>query len=154
MTYKTWVSRVGKTVVCLCAVGAAGAQQREMNVRQGPETIFDRPVAEIMTELSGAEATGENGRVGNELAFWGYKLADDRQVFFFACAMIRSIDCDRRTRSVCLGDSTLIRSAQVRGKIRHVNCPPVSFVAVGDVRRGCAENDVDSDLAVGLIQCN
>ena len=154
MTYKTCVSLIGTTLLCAWAVDAARADEREMNVRQGPDTIFDRPVTEIMAELSDAEATGENGRVGNELVFWGYELADGRQAFFFACAMIPSIDCDERRRSVCLGDATLIRSAQARGKVRHVVCRPVTVVGVGDLRPGCTSTDSASDLAVGLVQCN
>ena len=154
MTYKTSVSLIGTTLLCAWAVHAAGADEREMNVRQGPDTIFDRPVTEIMTELSGAEATGENGRVGNEFVFWGYELADGRQVFFFGCAMLPGIDCDERRRSVCLGDSTLIRSAQVQGIVRHVVCRPVAFVGGGDVKPGCTNTESTSDLAVGLVQCN
>ena len=37
-----------------------------MNVRQGPETVFEQPPAEIFPALVDANATGENGRVGSE----------------------------------------------------------------------------------------
>jgi hypothetical protein len=37
-----------------------------MNVTQWPDTVFDRPVVEIVIELFGAAATNEFGRVGNE----------------------------------------------------------------------------------------
>ena len=50
--------------------------ERQMNVSQGPDSVFNTDVSEIMPRLKGATATNENGRVGNELVFWGYRLAD------------------------------------------------------------------------------
>jgi hypothetical protein len=145
---------VGAALWCAWIGNTAWADEREMNVRQGPDAVFDRPVGEIFSDLSGAEATGENGRVGNELVFWGYELSGSRQVFLFACAMLPGIDCDARMRSVCLRDTVLIRSTEAQGKVRRLECREVSIVGVGDVRPGCTETEAATQLAVGLVQCN
>ena len=76
-----------------------------MKVKQGPETVFDRPPAEILPALAGAKATGENGRVGPELVFWGYEHDDGRRVFFFACAQAARVRlCDARARHLSRDD--------------------------------------------------
>jgi hypothetical protein len=67
-----------------CLTGVADEHERQMNVRQGPDAVFDRPVGELLPILAGSRETGENGRVGNELVFWGFELADGRQAFLFA----------------------------------------------------------------------
>jgi hypothetical protein len=127
--------------------------QRQLNIRQGPESVFDRPVSEIMSELDGATATGQNGRVGNELVFWGYELTDGREVYLFACAKLDDVDCDRRRRSICLQDSRLIRAHEVAGKVRHVNCRAL-HIGPGDIKPPCTNSESESILDVGLVQCN
>ena len=141
-----------------CALGAAGQDQvdipqREMSVKQGPETVFDRPPAEILPALAGAKATGENGRVGPELVFWGYEYDDGRRVFFFACAnsptsIVRrvcppSVPRRRRcSRRVTASGTTVRRS-----------CRNIATVSPGDIRPGCAEQTESATLAVGLVSC-
>ena len=124
-----------------------------MNVSQGPETVFDRPVEQIILDLAGATATDENGRVGNELVFWGYRLADGRAAYLFACAIMKGVDCEARTQEICLGQTNVISTTQTAGDVRHMRCKEFSFVGVGDVRPGCVDRTSDQDLAVGLVQC-
>ena len=105
------------SVVCavLCARRGRRSKstipERQMNVRQGPETVFDRPPAEILPALAGAKATGENGRVGSELVFWGYEQNDGRRVFFFACALRPDFDCATRVPAICPDDDDGARDA-------------------------------------------
>src|ERR1043165_9663545 len=83
-------------IVALCAAGAALGRKpvkRQLGVRQGPEKVFDVPVTEIVPALAGAQPTGVNGRVGGELVFWGYALADGRKSNLFACALLADVDC-------------------------------------------------------------
>ena len=79
-----------------------------MNVRQGPDTVFDRPPADILPALAGAAATGENGRVGTELVFWGYRQPDGQRVFFFACAQRPGFDCAARVPAICPTSTTVL----------------------------------------------
>ena len=139
----------------LIALGAAAAaaQERIMNVTQGPDTVFDRPVDELMTELAGATATGVNGRVGNELVFWGFELADGRDVYFYACAMREGVDCEARSNAICIGRTEALRRIETAGQVRHLRCSEVATVGVGDVRPGCTDRVQDDNLHAGLVQC-
>lgn len=125
-----------------------------MNVTQGPEVVFDRPVGEIVATLEGATPTGENGRVGNELVFWGYELADDRPVYFFACKLSPDVDCAQRIESICLTTTTVLESAETAGKTVRRSCREVAVTAPGETRPGCTDTVEDVALAVGLVSCS
>src|SRR5688572_22183707 len=141
----------------LCvAFSAAGQEQvarREMNVRQGPESVFDRPPAEILPALAGAKATGENGRVGPELVFWGYEYDDGRRVFFFACAIRPEVDCAARVPVICPATTTVLETRDTSGTTVRRSCRNIATVSPGDIRPGCAEQTESATLAVGLVSC-
>ena len=72
---------MGKSILALGILGlsfvARGADElpaRTMGVTQGPETVFEQAPGDFIPELGGARPTGENGRVGYELVFWGYDV--------------------------------------------------------------------------------
>jgi hypothetical protein len=142
----------------LGAMHGAGAREeipaRQMNVRQGPETVFDRPPAEILPALFGATATGENGRVGTELVFWGYEQRDGRRVFFYACALQPERDCAARTLAICPTTTTILETTEANGTAVRRNCRTFSVSAPGDLRPGCDDRlDASASLAVGLVSC-
>lgn len=124
-----------------------------MTVTGGPERVFDRPVADLLPELAGATATGENGRVGNELVFWGFRLADNRQANLFACALLENVDCESRLRAVCPAGGRELSRATQRGLIRELDCKAVSIVGTGDLTPNCEDRENTSDLLVGLMEC-
>lgn len=149
-------------VLTLCCALNAAAQEsseappipeRQMNVRQGPETVFDRPPAEILPALTGARATGENGRVGPELVFWGYEQGDGRRVFFFACAPRPDLDCAARVPAICPVTTTVLETRETSGTQVRRNCRNVAVAAPGDTRPGCEDRDESTNLAVGLVSC-
>lgn len=152
------ISRAGYLVlslsVGLTAVGmTAETPERQMNVRQGPESVFERQPAEVIPELEGAKPTSENGRIGNELVFWGFELAGGRNAYLSACAPLAGIDCDARLERVCPADATVLRRTREPGKVRELKCRYVRNVAPGDVRPGCTDRESEQDLVVTLIQC-
>lgn len=141
-----------------CALGAAGQDQveipqRQMSVKQGPETVFDRPPAEILPALAGAKATGENGRVGQELVFWGYEYDDGRRVFFFACAKLPDFDCATRVPAICPVTTTVLETRDANGTTVRRSCRNLATVSPGDIRPGCADQTESAALAVGLVSC-
>jgi hypothetical protein len=155
-------ARVSLAVACIvCMTFAASvpsaAQEklrREMNVRQGPDKVFDRPVGEVLPALADAKPTGANGRVGSELVFWGYDLADGRNVAFFACALLPDVDCMTRTQLICRASSALLETRETTGKVVHRRCTPVATGVVGSGRPGCNDNENEgADLLVGLVHC-
>jgi len=124
-----------------------------MNVRQGPETVFDRPVEQILPELAGATATRENGRVGNELVFWSYRLADGRNAYLFACAPLEGVDCDTRAQAICPSRTQVIERVGAQGLVRHLRCSSMAVPKAGDLHPGCLDNIKGQDLVAGLVQC-
>ena len=140
-----------------CALGASGQEDvpvRQMNVKQGPESVFDRPPGEILPALAGAKATGENGRVGPELVFWGYEHSDGRRVFFFACAQRPDFDCATRVPAICPVTTTVLETRAATGALVRRNCRHVAIVAAGEVRPGCDDRtENDASLTVGLVSC-
>jgi hypothetical protein len=139
-----------------CAFGAAAQQEapeRQMNVRQGPETVFDRAPAAILPALEGATATGENGRVGTELVFWGYEQRDGRRVFLFACAVGPDLDCMARVNAICGTTTTVLETREASGNTVRRNCRSVAVSSPGDVRPGCDDRVENASLAVGLVSC-
>lgn len=139
-----------------CALGAAGQDEipaREMTVTQGPETVFTQAPAEILPALAGAKPTGENGRVGNELVFWGYRYDDGRRVFFFACAKRPDFDCATRVPAICPVATTVLETSETSGTLVNRNCRDVAVAAPGDTRPGCSDTTESASMAVGLVSC-
>jgi len=124
-----------------------------MNVRQGPETVFDRPPAEIFPALEGAAAMGENGRVGSELVFWGYVQRDGQRVFLFACAPAPDLDCTARVQAICPDTTTVLETREASGNTVRRNCRSVAVAGPGDGRPGCDDRLESVSLAVGLVAC-
>ena len=149
-----WLA-IGALALCAALGGAAqeALPERQMNVRQGPETVFDRPPSEILPALAGATATGENGRVGTELVFWGYRHSDGRRVFFFACAPRPDFDCAARVPAICPTVTTVLATSAASGTTVRRNCRTFSVTAPGELRPGCDDRVQSADLAVGLVSC-
>lgn len=145
-------------VLSLCyAVGIAAqieAPAREMTVRQGPETVFEQTPAEILPALAGATPTGENGRVGNELVFWGFRRADGARVFFFACARQPDFDCATRVPAICPTTTTVLETRDTSGTMVRRSCRNFSVASPGDLRPGCDDHlETEATMAVGLVSC-
>ncbi len=141
--------------LAVAAVGVAQqAPERRMNVRQGPETVFDRPPAEILPLLTGAKATGENGRVGSELVFWGFAQANGRNVFMFACAPSPEVNCTERVALICPAGGTVLDERQSDGNIVKRDCRNIAISAPGDLRPGCEDREANEGLVVGVVSCN
>ena len=136
--------------VLLCG---AGAQERRMGVKQMPETVFAQPVEALMSELHGATATGENGRIGGELVFWGYRLADGKPVFMFACAMLENVNCGERTQMICPNHTTVLRTGTTDGNIVRRECRNIAVVAPGERRPGCIDTPQHVPVTIGLVSC-
>lgn len=131
----------------------AAPAEREMNVQQGPEAVFSVPVASIFPVLESAEATGQNGRVGDELVFWGYRLGDGREVELVACAEAADVDCAARERQVCASGMESLARTTAEGLVRRRHCTRVATVAPGELHPGCTDRDTHRDLVVSLVQC-
>jgi hypothetical protein len=150
------MKKVLSAALLCCALAVTGqedAPRREMTVRQGPETVFDRPPAEIIPALAGATATGENGRVGTELVFWGYEQAGGQRVFFFACAKRLDFDCATRVPAICPAATTVLETRDASGTTVRRSCRNVATIAPGDTRPGCIDQPESADLTVGLVSC-
>jgi hypothetical protein len=131
----------------------AGAQERRMDVKQKPDSVFAQPVETLLSELHGATATGENGRVGGELVFWGYRLSDGKPVFMFACAMVENVNCGERTQLICPNRTTVLRTATTGGNIVRRECRNIAAVAPGERRPGCIDTPQHVPVAIGLVSC-
>jgi hypothetical protein len=147
-------------VVVWLALGACAAAaqeslppQRVMNVTQGPETVFAEPIGTILPALSGARPTGDNGRVGLELVFWGYEQADGRRVYFFACVPDENVDCNARVPSICANGTTLLEQGQADGAVVRRQCRNVAVAGPGDRRPGCADRVESTPIDVGIVSC-
>jgi hypothetical protein len=127
--------------------------ERQMGVREQPDRVFTQPVDQVVPELAGASATGENGRVGGELVFWGYKLGDGRPVFLFACAVLDAVNCEERVQRICVDRTEVLRTTTVGGDVTRRTCRATAIVAPGDTRPGCTDKEQTADLAVGLVRC-
>jgi len=150
------IRTIRRTVAAVCSLGAAlvAAQERTMDVMQTPEKVFAEPVAALMPELAGTTATGENGRVGAELVFWGYRLGDGRAAFLFACAQREDVDCESRVPMICAARTTVLRTGSAAGKVVHRECGAAVVVHSGDRRPGCIEKTQSTaPLTIGLVSC-
>ncbi len=149
---RSTIDGIGIVAVLALAANAALAADERSSISQGPEAVFDRGVAEILPALAGAKATGENGRIGNELAFWGYELADGSRAFFYACAMVANVDCGERATAICRG-AEVRATGTADGKIVHRQCAKVAVAQPGEVRPGCEDQLQIVPLEVGVVQC-
>lgn len=140
--------------VCIASAQPPSPAERVMNVTQGPETVFAEPVATIWPALSAARATGENGRVGPELVFWGYEQPGGRRVFLFACAPSPTVDCASRVPTICPnGTTTVLEQGQSSGTVVRRECRVIAVAAPGDTRPGCDDHAESTPIAVGLVAC-
>jgi len=127
--------------------------RRQMNVLQGPDSVFAEALVQIFAELAGATATDENGRIGNELVFWSYQLTDDREVYLVACVMLDDVDCAERESRVCRTETRVISRSTSPGLVHELNCRSIATVGPGDIRPGCTDRERSQDLAVSLVTC-
>lgn len=134
------------------AVVAQGAEPRR-TARPGPEAVFDRPVGEILPALAGAKLAGSSRRVGDELVFWPYELADGRGVSLFACAPVRNVDCAQRAQSICATTTEVLETRETIGTVVRRVCSGLVTTFGGEARAGCRDTEVDVELLVGLVEC-
>jgi hypothetical protein len=127
--------------------------ERQMNVRLGPETVFQEPVTQIFPTLADAKPTGENGRVGNELVFWGYDLADGREVFLFACALVANVNCEERVPLICTTSTNVLETRELGGTVTQRNCRDIAIASPGDTRPGCTQREQSTPVRAGLVSC-
>ena len=140
-------------LLAVLAMTVAGAQERSMDVKQAPGAVFDSPVASLLPELAGATATGENGRVGRELVFWGYKLGDGRQTYLFACVPKVDVSCDERVPRICTARTNVLATGSANGNIVRRQCRALAAAQSGDVRPGCIDKLENVPLSIGLVSC-
>jgi hypothetical protein len=146
--------------IAISAFGQTAAQtakepERTMGVSAGPELVFSQPVNAMLSQLNGAVATHENGRVGNELVFWGYRMEDGSESWLFACAPLEGVDCPTRTLKICPAGSTrIIVQTSEQGLVRELNCRVVGQAGIGDLRPGCSDIEKLNALLVGLAACH
>jgi len=127
---------------------------RQMNVRQGPETVFDQPLSDIVPGLSGATATRRNGRVGGEFVFWGYKLSDGTPAYFYACAADAGVDCIARRGQICNSPPPKVLSEnQSMGQVQKLTCRLICAADAPSASPCCTGIQKSSDLQVGLVSC-
>lgn len=120
----------------------------------GPERVFTRTVGEIVPLLQNARATGPNGRVGSELVFWSYQLADNRPAVLVACAVLPGVDCAARLPQVCQsGRPETLFAGQDQGEVRFLNCQEIGIVAPGDLTPNCADTQAVQAVQVTLLSC-
>ncbi len=140
--------------VLLSLAATTVAQDRSDGLRHEPDSLFDTPVDQIFSILAGADRDGVAGRVGREFVFWGYRLSDQAQVMLFACAPVDGVDCNARAAAVCpAGGGEVVARSTVEGKVRELDCSPVTFVAPGTNHPGCTERLVVNTLEAGLLAC-
>jgi hypothetical protein len=142
-------------VVATLAAGLVAAAEPlvpQMNVRQGPETVFSTAPAEIFPALAGAARTQEAGRVGNEMVFWGYEQKGGARLYLFACAESGEINCQQRVEAVCPNVKVLDMQT-ASGNVVRRSCHFVSSSGPGDVRPGCDDHTEMAPLSIGLLSC-
>ena len=136
----------------LAATAAETPLVPQMNVTQGPETVFATSPTDIFPALAGARRTKEAGRVGNEMVFWGYEQKDGARVFLFACAAIGDVDCQQRVQVVC-PNAKVLDMQMASGNILRRTCRRVTSTAPGEVRPGCDDRVEMTPLSIGLLSC-
>jgi hypothetical protein len=142
----------GGLACVLTSVGSISAE-REMTVRQAPDSVFDVPVAELLPQLTGARETGVNGRVGNEFVFWGYRLDIGEQAWLYACAIVDDVDCEQRRAKVCDTGVEILAERTYTGSAVRRRCLEIGLTAPGDLHPGCRDLDFVAPLAIGVLTC-
>ena len=127
--------------------------QREMTVRQGPDTVFDVPVERLIPELGGATPTGVAGRVGSEFVFWGYRLADGEEAWLYACALIEGVDCSQRRQAICDGPIDVLAERVETGRAVDRHCRSIAVAGVGELHPGCSDEVYEAALDIGVVAC-
>jgi hypothetical protein len=140
-------------LIALLVVTVVGAQERSMDVKQAPDAVFTSPVASLLPDLAGATATGENGRVGNELVFWGYRLGNGRPAFLFACAPKADVNCDERVPMICTARANVLTTGSANGNVVRRQCHELVVAQIGDRRPGCIDKLENVPLSIGLVSC-
>jgi len=143
----------GLALVLAGTAAIADTPRREMNVTQGPETVFGVPAAEVLPELRDATPTGINGRVGPEFVFWGYRRAPGEEVWMYACPVSERIDCAARKAAICDGAMRVITETTRAGDAVDRRCRSISVAGIGDRRPGCTQREVEAQLLVGIATC-
>ena len=115
-----------------------------------------KPPAEVVPLLAGATPTGENGRVGLELVFWGFKQPGGRDVFLFGCAPAVDVNCEERIALICpaAGTTQVLEQRMDDGTIVQRNCRNLAVAAPGDTRPGCEDRTATAGLLVGVVTCS
>jgi len=127
--------------------------QRTMGVTAGPDKVFEQPVADLLPQLAGATATGRNGRVGYELVFWEYELANGSMANMFTCVNQPEVNCDGRLNRVCPGGGEEVTRTIASGQVRELQCRAIGIAAPGELMPTCTDNENINELVVGLMAC-
>ena len=136
------------------ALAEAPTPKRQMNVPQGPETVFNQPVSEIVPQLAGAKETKRNGRVGGEFVFWGYRLKDGTGAYFYACAAAIGVDCLARRDKICPAPPPKVLSENFSmGNVQRITCKRVCAADQSTAMPCCTGAEESADLEVGLVSC-
>jgi len=141
------------TMLLVSCVVSERVPRREISNIAGPERVFEQPVGEMFQQLQGAESTGVNGRVGDEMVFWGYRLQDNSDVNLFACAPVNDVDCEARIAAVCPRGGEEIARLTEPGLVRQMNCAAVGVANVGELYPNCTDRETTNALIVGLNTC-
>ena len=153
-TRTTKVLHLSALCFVLLLTSAASTQlQREMSVRQGPETVFKRPVDEVIPELKGAKPTGRNGRVGNEFVFWGYKLKAGKIAYLYVCAPAAGVDCHERRALICDNSVTVLSEGAEPGAVQKFSCKQICLPDQNDALPCCTGRLEQPTLNIGLVSC-
>ncbi|MEO8467365.1 MAG: hypothetical protein ABI640_18730 [Gammaproteobacteria bacterium] len=143
---------IGLSIAGLHAAAADPPLAPEMNVTQGPETVFSRSPTDIFPALAGAQRTKEAGRVGKEMVFWIYQQRNGARVLLFACAPVGDVDCEQRTQAVC-SSAKVLEMQTATGNIVRRSCRAVRAAAPGDTHPGCDDREEMAPLSIGLLSC-
>jgi hypothetical protein len=145
------------TLVIAVAVSALGQSTIALagsKVSQGPESVFTQPVSSLFPELSGAARTQDSGKVGDELVYWGYKLADGSSVMLYACAIKDGIDCNERVNGICGTQATSGQSLRTTGRVTHYECKKSCQPELENSARTCCTRTIaPGPVQAGLVSC-
>lgn len=126
---------------------------RSMGVSAGPDKVFDQSVDAIFPELAGAMPTGNNGRVGYEMVFWEYQLADGSNANLFTCVNQPEFNCEARLDRICPAGGQEMARTLSPGQVRELQCRAVGIVGPGELLPSCTEDENINELLVGLMAC-
>jgi hypothetical protein len=143
---------IGVLATALVAEAAETPLAPQMNVTQGPETVFSTPPADIFPALAGAARTKEAGRVGSAMVFWGYQQSSGARVFLFACAETAEVACEQRVQVVC-PNVKVLNMQTATGNVVRRSCRNITSTSVGEVRPGCDDREEMAPLSIGLLAC-